>query len=176
MEGRCGARTKSGGVCKNRPLSGRKRCKFHGGATPRGPDSANWEHGRKAYQFHGELLEKFRAAASVEDPTDLLPELATQRTLFSHYLERFVDGYKIKSTDIDSMMRWLDAIGKTVERIVKIRNETMLTVAETQFLQASIIGLLDDFIPDPNKRKAFVSKLIALIPERTEPATIISAE
>lgn len=175
MEGRCGAKTKNGGACKNRPLTGRKRCKFHGGATPRGPDSANWDHGHKAYKFHGELLNKFKAASEIETPTDLMPELATQRALLGHYVQRFVEGYKIKASDIDSMMRWLDAIGKTVDRIVKIRNETMLTVAEMLFLQAGIIGLLDDFFPDPDQRRAFITRLDALIPGRAESGIAIDA-
>lgn len=173
MKELCGAKTRRGTLCKKSPIAGRERCKFHGGATPRGPESANWKHGRTAYKFHGELLEKFRAASDIETPTDLLPELAVQRTLFGHYLERFVEGYTIKALDVDSMMRWLDSIGRTVERIVKIRNETMLTVAETLFLQAGIIGLLDEYIPDPDKRGAFITQLDALIPGRSESATTI---
>lgn len=173
MEGRCGAKTKSGGACKNRPLIGRKRCKFHGGATPRGPDSANWEHGLKAYRFHDELLEKFRTTANAEDPTDILPELAVQRAVFASFIGRLEEGRKLTSDEIDSMMRWSETIGKMAERVVKMRNETMLTVAETLFLQAGIIGLLDEYLPDPDKRRSFIARLDALIPGRAESTVVI---
>lgn len=39
----CGARASSTGEpCRNVPLKGRTRCKFHGGATPRGPGPIGW--------------------------------------------------------------------------------------------------------------------------------------
>lgn len=41
---RCGARTRSGGACKSPAVSGKKRCRMHGGATgsgaPRGNNNA----------------------------------------------------------------------------------------------------------------------------------------
>jgi glucans biosynthesis protein len=45
---RCGAKTRSGAPCKNPPLTGKKRCRMHGGASP-GPPRGNrnaWKHGR----------------------------------------------------------------------------------------------------------------------------------
>ncbi|MFD0935397.1 HGGxSTG domain-containing protein [Methylobacterium trifolii] len=39
----CGAKAKSTGQpCRNLPLPGRTRCKFHGGATPRGDGPLGW--------------------------------------------------------------------------------------------------------------------------------------
>lgn len=32
----CGAKTRSGGACQNPPVTGRNRCRMHGGASPRG--------------------------------------------------------------------------------------------------------------------------------------------
>jgi hypothetical protein len=47
---RCGARTKSGSPCKSAPVTGRRRCRMHGGAdgsgAPRGPRNGNYKHGR----------------------------------------------------------------------------------------------------------------------------------
>src|SRR5712672_3598916 len=51
----CGARTRSGGRCRKPPLTGKRRCRNHGGAST-GPGRLNYRpgviamwHGRKAY-------------------------------------------------------------------------------------------------------------------------------
>jgi hypothetical protein len=47
---RCGARTRSGGPCKSAPVTGRHRCRMHGGAAgsgaPSGSKNGNYKHGR----------------------------------------------------------------------------------------------------------------------------------
>ena len=47
---RCGARTRSGGLCKSAPVTGRRRCRMHGGAAgsgaPSGSKNGNYKHGR----------------------------------------------------------------------------------------------------------------------------------
>ena len=46
----CGARTRSGAPCKSAPVTGRRRCRMHGGAegsgAPSGPRNGNYKHGR----------------------------------------------------------------------------------------------------------------------------------
>jgi hypothetical protein len=48
--GRCGARTRSGEPCKSAPVTGRRRCRMHGGAAgsgaPTGARNGNFRHGR----------------------------------------------------------------------------------------------------------------------------------
>ena len=165
--GKCGAKTRNGGTCKNPPINGHGRCRMHGGKTPRGPASANFKHGLYATAFKEEMRQKFDAASSIDDPLDLLPELAAQRALFVSYVERFQPGIQISLADIDALMRWSDSIGRTIERIVKNRNETALTVAEISFIKAGIIALLSEFVPDVDRRSAFIARLGTLIPERS---------
>ena len=47
---RCGARTRSGPPCKSAPVTGRRRCRMHGGAdgsgAPEGSKNGNYKHGR----------------------------------------------------------------------------------------------------------------------------------
>jgi hypothetical protein len=47
---RCGARTRSGAPCKSAPVTGRRRCRMHGGAAgsgaPSGSKNGNYKHGR----------------------------------------------------------------------------------------------------------------------------------
>ncbi|SIO66978.1 hypothetical protein SAMN05443247_11594 [Bradyrhizobium erythrophlei] len=46
----CGARTRSGTPCKSAPVTGRRRCRMHGGAdgsgAPKGERNGNYKHGR----------------------------------------------------------------------------------------------------------------------------------
>jgi hypothetical protein len=48
--GRCGAKTRSGAPCKSAPVTGRRRCRMHGGAdgsgAPKGERNGNYKHGR----------------------------------------------------------------------------------------------------------------------------------
>lgn len=39
---KCLAKKHSGGLCQNYPISGRQRCKFHGGMSPSG--SKHWNY------------------------------------------------------------------------------------------------------------------------------------
>ena len=54
---RCGAKTRSGTPCKSPAVSGKKRCRMHGGAfgsgAPRGNKNA-LKHGRFTREFRGE--------------------------------------------------------------------------------------------------------------------------
>jgi hypothetical protein len=47
---RCGSKTRSGSPCKSTPVTGRRRCRMHGGAdgsgAPRGSKNGNYKHGR----------------------------------------------------------------------------------------------------------------------------------
>lgn len=44
----CGAKTRSGTPCKRPPITGRTRCRLHGGATAFGMAHYNWKHGRRS--------------------------------------------------------------------------------------------------------------------------------
>ena len=47
---RCGAKTRSGAPCNSSPVTGRRRCRMHGGAdgsgAPKGERNGNFKHGR----------------------------------------------------------------------------------------------------------------------------------
>jgi hypothetical protein len=52
---RCGAKTRSGTPCKNPIVTGRKRCRMHGGAAgsgaPTGKRHGNYRHGRFSKEY-----------------------------------------------------------------------------------------------------------------------------
>jgi hypothetical protein len=58
----CGARTKSGGTCPNRPIIGASRCRMHGGKTPRGVASTQFVNGRRSKDLPSRLTERYQEA------------------------------------------------------------------------------------------------------------------
>lgn len=48
----CGAKTRDGGRCRNKPVTGRARCRMHGGlSAPAGPTHHSWKHGQRSRVF-----------------------------------------------------------------------------------------------------------------------------
>ena len=68
-EGRCGAKTRNGSPCRSHPVTGKRRCRMHGGApgsgAPRGERNGNYRHGRRTIEAMAErrrLMEFIREA------------------------------------------------------------------------------------------------------------------
>lgn len=69
IPGKCGAKTRPGAkhkYCPKDPVTGSKRCRAHGGLTPKGPDSPHWKHGKHAAAKVPTLAEQHQQA--LEDP------------------------------------------------------------------------------------------------------------
>jgi hypothetical protein len=144
------------------------RCRLHGGATPSGPASAQYRHGRYAAVFKGQLSAHFDQAVSDSNPLDLLPELAVQRTLLSQYIGKVSDRTNVKAADVERISELASDVVRTATMIAKVRNDTALTIAEIRFIQEGILRLLEKYVPDPDQRRSFVSELRGLIPARTD--------
>ena len=56
---RCGAKTRSGAMCRSPAVSGRKRCRMHGGAHGSGAPNAN-QNARKHGLFTGDAIAERR--------------------------------------------------------------------------------------------------------------------
>jgi hypothetical protein len=165
MNGRCGAKTRNGTPCKHESgwgtnHFGKGRCKLHGGAS----DGRPIIHGRYAKALQGKLREKFIATQEDPNPLDLLPELAVQRTLLTDYMSRFIPGMTMSAADIKIVFDLSNDVVTTATKIVTNRNQSALTVAEIKYLQMGILALLDEFIPDPDRRRAFVARLMGILP------------
>jgi hypothetical protein len=54
---RCGAKTRSGSPCQSPRVTGKARCRMHGGAAgsgaPKGKANGNWKHGRYGSDLRG---------------------------------------------------------------------------------------------------------------------------
>lgn len=156
----CGAKTRSGKPCKRSPMKN-GRCKLHGGASLSGADNPAFKHGRYAKYVSADIQAKANDF-SEGDILSLNDELSMQRSLFVSYLGRFKDIGNPSLGEISTMMGWLGDISKTVERIVKLQNETALTGAEIKFLQIRAVDLVMKYIPQPDQQEAFISELFGI--------------
>lgn len=83
----CGAKTRSGGRCKLGGTGAGGRCKFHGGATPVGPASPAWKHGRHSKHLPKDLLDRYLTAAADPELTSVRDEVALLDVRVSQLLE-----------------------------------------------------------------------------------------
>jgi hypothetical protein len=167
-KGQCGAKTRAGTPCKRAPVPGKKRCKLHGGASLVGPDSGTYVHGRYAKVFRGQLAAKFADQVDADNPLDLLPELAVQRTLLATYIEHIGNKKRPSVLALGNISALANDVVKTATAIIKSRNETALTAAEVTFILTGIRNLLEKYVPDPDARRSFIAELRGLVPGRTD--------
>ena len=173
----CGAKTRNGKTCQRAPMQN-GRCYLHGGATPSGPDSPNFKHGRYATVFKGHLAEKFQEASADGNPLDLLPELAVSRALLAQYIETLSNKRRVTKADVQNVSMLANDVVRTASQITKLRNDTAMTFTEIKFIQAGMIRLLEKYVTDPDQRRSFVAELRQLVPgpddaadsERADPA------
>ena len=73
---RCSARSRSGAACRNAPVTGRTRCRMHGGASPRGAASASFKHGRYSRDLPSRLAARYSEAKHDPERLRLHDEIA----------------------------------------------------------------------------------------------------
>lgn len=158
--GRCKAKAKGTGQrCKNRAVAGQQVCRIHGGAGSGRPLT----HGRYSMVKRQAIQEKIEQFYNDPNAGDLRSELALLRALLQEYLDRFDDIETVTGIDIGRVFEMVDGIGRLVERIAKILATTALTQAELQLLQVTMIDTLSEFIPEPERQRAFISRVFGTL-------------
>jgi hypothetical protein len=164
----CGAKLRGkNATCKKAPMANGK-CRLHGGLTPSGPDNPNFKHGRYADAFKGQLAQKFDKSVKDEQPMDLQGELAVLRALNEHMIEMASSRAKIRVGDLANIATLTSAVINAATKIAKMRNDEAMTLAEVRFVQTRMIQIMEKYVPDPNRRRAFVEELRGLLPGRND--------
>lgn len=161
----CGANLKNGSGHCTQPAGwgtdhvGEGRCKLHGGKTPRGADSPHFVHGARSIYMRNvkaEIAQKVDAFLDA-DPFDLTEELALARGLLEDFLSKIE--YPMTDAQRGAVMMLIDRIGKTVERVNRIKNDSALTAAEITYLATRAADVVARYIDDPTEQKAFIQDL-----------------
>lgn len=155
----CGAKTRSGGQCKNRAgfrtdHVGVGRCYLHGGLNP-------VKHGRYSKikrESVRQLAEQFEADP---DPLNLLPELAQARALYADYLERCESGGA--AWDPRSAKELLAEVSKAAKRIEDVRAHNAVSRADFYRVLSEMGRAVDliaaDLLPDQGTRDEFLKRV-----------------
>jgi len=149
----CGAKTRKGTPCKSAGMSN-GRCRMHGGTNPGRPII----HGRYSVKHRESLHNKMQEFLDDPAPANLMGELAVQRAFLQDFLGKLTD-QPIDAKTTNHVFDMTEAIGRLVERITRMLNQTAVTQMEIVFLQATITNLIVKYIDDPNKRLEFVAEL-----------------
>ena len=72
---RCGAKTRSGGACRSPAVSGRKRCRMHGGAQGSGAPRANQNAHTHGLFTRDAIAERRGVQALLRESRKLLEEM-----------------------------------------------------------------------------------------------------
>ena len=72
---RCGARTRSGGSCRSPAVSGRRRCRMHGGAPESGAPRANQNARKHGLFTRDAIAERRQIQVLLAEARKLLEEM-----------------------------------------------------------------------------------------------------
>lgn len=115
-------------------------------------------HGRYSFKHAASLQSKVQEYLDDPEPGNLLHELALMRALLQDFLDKMVDG-TVNTGARGFAFDMAESIGRTVERIAKIQNQTALTSAEVAYITARMTDLIEKYIDDPSRRAAFIEEL-----------------
>lgn len=94
--GICGAKKTSGKgkgwPCRKPPMTGGRRCRKHGGRSPRGPASASWKNGQYSYHVPNRLADKADSVMHDPDYLSLRPEIAVAEARHQELLDGLTTG------------------------------------------------------------------------------------
>lgn len=97
----CGAKTRSGLPCRQRPIAGRRRCRLHGGMSlPGGPDHPAWRHGRYSAAVPRGLGAALQAAAEDPELLSLRDEIAVLQVAIHDCLSALDYGTPVQISSI----------------------------------------------------------------------------
>lgn len=141
--GRCNARTRNGGYCRNWPThhNGR-RCRMHGGSVGSGRPIKT---GLYSEAVKASLRGKLAALAADPAYQDTREEIALERLLFTDYLATLQER-ALTVADLAGIFGFVDAITRSCERASRAQARSALTGAEVAFLRARILYLLRDML------------------------------
>jgi len=164
---RCGKRLKNGLYCtrfRSRRKDGSRRqyCPQHYNSQINREEKRVIESGY-SYVLREELSAKFNYIKNEGKLLDLENELALFRTYLARGVERLntAEGSKEFELEAEWVFDKVERLTQLILGVVKVRNDTALTVAEIHYLQQGIAKILKKYLPEESLRGA-VEELYAL--------------
>ncbi len=180
--GVCGAKTRAGGRCQQRPITGKKRCRMHGGTNP----GAKLKHGRYSKVFKSKVLQ--RVEEMHNDPVDLSlrDEIHRYQILQEEIQLLFEEGRialqakaeaggddveeliqmllaKIEGHYFDQIRKATDSLVSAKERMVKLQLATQYLIGmdDLQVLMNQMVDILKTEVPK-DRQEAVTQRILSL--------------
>lgn len=108
-----------------------------------------------SYVLREEISAKFSAFINSTELLDLTKELILFRSYLSQGLEHWQElEDKFTFSEADWVFNRVERLSKLIETIVRIRNDTALTVAEVHYIQVAVATILKKYVPTERLREA----------------------
>ena len=166
---RCGAKTRSGKPCTNPPVTGRTRCRMHGGASLAGPAHPSYKHGRRSRVLPARMRADYERAIADEELMSLRAEIAVLDARINDLLVR------ADSAESGRLWRQLSAQMRAVDAAVDPESATATMTKLQQIIHAGAA----DWMLWEEIREAFLSRERLVRSERkrlVEARLVISLE
>ncbi len=120
---KCGAKTHSGEPCKHATVPGSKRCRLHGGVTPRGLESANLIHGRYSKFLPKRLLARYEESEADSELLNLRSEISLMDARLEDLLR------KVDTGESGALWRSIHLQYEDLEFAIKAQDAGLMSVA-----------------------------------------------
>jgi len=139
---KCNAKTRSGTPCKRSPAKGSTRCRLHGGATPKGPDSPHFKHGMYSKYISTSLGEV------LAELDHIAPEQLTDPSNEIKLLQALILTCQSLQNDVQEL-KDVDVLSKIIDRLISAKQRSlMIHIEEKRLIPASDISRLLDYIEE----------------------------
>lgn len=160
IPGRCGAKkrkTKPPDYCEQHPLKGRKRCKIHGGKSPRGLESPRWTGGW--YRAHSELLTGYKEAAQNTEWLSLREEILLTKGQIQAHLQQMKKG-QISTPLLRELLKMVGRLSEQHAKMAKDLHQ-MVSLERVLRLVNDLGALVREHVKDPKALRAIQHGLAA---------------
>jgi hypothetical protein len=141
----CGVKTRQGGRCQNRPVTGRERCRMHGGKQKRGPEHHSYLTGsRSRFVVPPKLaatMQRIAAAGDILSGTDRILLLSARQA-------DLVEGLASAKTEAEVAKIWDQAlaIDAQLDRVItsEVRRLTVMhEMLPVSTVMSHMLALID---------------------------------
>jgi hypothetical protein len=109
------------------------------------------KHGRYSKVRNTALAAKIAEYHADLSPGDLTEELGLLRGLLACYLNTIPEGSEGQIDHIERVYEMVTKMSQVVERISRMLNDTALTQAEVQVMQARIADAIERYVPEGDR-------------------------
>lgn len=111
------------------------------------------------------LRRRIEQAEQLPNPLGVTNEVTIARGLLQHKLDMIERARDLNNADVAALAQLINTISTLIDRTIQARNQTAFTKTELRGITSGMQSILDEFIPDPSQRRAFLARLRNILPE-----------